>query len=109
MLAASALLLAMDGAFCQTTKSKNEIYSRAVPFQSADLLDQFSVSGLWFPEGLIPYGGLIGPAIFVFNNVNSGKRRTIALNAIALLDEGFWGKHQVANAQQLDYQRWWKN
>jgi len=96
------MLLAVDGAFCQTTKNKSEIYSRAVPFQSADRLDEYSVSGLWFPEGLIPFAGLSGPAIFAFKNVNSGKQWTIAVNAIALLDEEFWNKHQVANAEQLE-------
>src|ERR1700735_4570845 len=90
ILGAVATRLAMNGAFCQTTTSKNEIYSRAVPFQSADRLDEYSVSGLWFPAGLIPFGGLSGPAIFVFKNVNSGKQWTIAVNAIALLDEDFW-------------------
>lgn len=101
-LAVVAMLLAMDGAFCQTAKSRNEIYSRAIPFQSADRLDDYSVSGLWFPEGLIPFGGLSGPAVFVIKNVNSGKQRTIAVNAIALLDKDFWDKHHVANAEQLE-------
>jgi hypothetical protein len=45
---------------------------------------------------------LSGPAIFVFKNVNSGKQWTVAVNAIALLDEDFWDKHQVADAAKLE-------
>jgi hypothetical protein len=83
-------------------KKKNEIYSRSVPFQSADLLDEYSVSGLWFPEEQVPFAGLSGPAIFAFKNVGSGRQRTIAVNGIVLLDDDFWNKHQVADAAQLE-------
>jgi hypothetical protein len=102
ILASVVMLLPIDGAFCETAKIKSDIYSRTIPFQSADRLDDYSVSGLWFPEEQLPFAGLSGPAIFVFKNVNSGQQWTIAVNAIALLGQDFWDKHQVADAAQLE-------
>lgn len=100
ILAAAAMVLPIDRAFSQAAKS--EIYSRSVPFQSADRLDEYSVSGLWFPEQQVPFAGLSGPAIFVFKNVRTGNQLTVAVNAIALLEKDFWDKHQVADAAQLE-------
>jgi len=102
IVAVTAMLLPMDRAFCEPTNIKNEIYSRSVPFQSPDKLGEYSVSGLWFPQEQIPFAGLSGPAIFAFKNVNSGKQFTVAVNAIALLEKDFWGKHGVADAEQLE-------
>jgi hypothetical protein len=83
-------------------KNRSEIYSRIVPFESADRLDEYSVSGLWFPGEQVTFAGLSGPAIFLFKNVSSGKQFAIAVNTIVLLDEDFWNKHQVADAAQLE-------
>lgn len=102
ILALMAMLLPMDGAFCEPTNVKSEIYSRSVPFESPDKLGEYGVSGFWFPQEQIPFAGLSGPAIFVFKNVNSGKQLTVAVNAIALLDKDFWNKHGVADAEQLE-------
>ena len=102
MLASIAMLLRIDGAFCEPTNLKAEIYSRSVPFQSPDKLGEYSVSGLWFPQEQIPFAGLSGPAIFVFKNGNSGKQLTVAVNAIALLEKDFWDNHGVADAGQLE-------
>jgi hypothetical protein len=102
ILASTAMLLPMDRAFCESTNIKNELYSRSVPFQSPDKLGEYSVSGLWFPQEQIPFAGLSGPAIFVFKNENSGKQFTVAVNAVGLLDKDFWGKHGVADAEQLE-------
>jgi hypothetical protein len=102
ILALMAMLLPIDGAFCEPTNIKSEIYSRNVPFQSPDKLGEYGVSGFWFPQEQIPFAGLSGPAIFVFKNVNSGKQLTVAVNAIALLDKDFWNKHGVADAEQLE-------
>jgi hypothetical protein len=102
ILALMTMLLPMDGAFCEPTDIKSEIYSRSVPFQSPDKLGEYGVSGFWFPQEQILFAGLSGPAVFVFKNVNSGKQLTVAVNAIALLDKDFWNKHGVADAEQLE-------
>jgi hypothetical protein len=102
ILASAAMLLPIDGAFSEAITSKSDIYSRSIPFQSADRLDEYSVSGLWFPEEQVPFAGLSGPAIFVFKNVKSGEQWTIAVNSIVLLDKDFWDKHQVPDAGQLE-------
>jgi len=99
--ASMAMLLLMDPAFCGPANIKHG-YFKSIPFQSPDRLGEYNVSGLWFPEGLVPFVGLSGPAIFVFKNVTSGKQWTVAVNAIALLDKDFWDKQGVADAAQLE-------
>lgn len=95
------MLLSICGAVCEATDSKNEIFPGVVPFKFFDMLDEYSVSGLWFPREEMTIAGLSGPAIFTIKNSNSGKHWTIAMNAIALLDKDFWKKHQVPDAEKL--------
>ena len=98
--ASVAMLLLVDPAFCEPANING--YPKSIPFQSPDRLGEYSVSGLWFPEGLIPTAGLSGPAVFVFRNANSGEQWTVAVNAIALLNRDFWNEHGVADAARLE-------
>jgi uncharacterized protein YecT (DUF1311 family) len=74
--------------------------SSGIPFASPDVIENFKVSGVWFPEETVPYRGLSGHAIFAFSNINTGETFRAAINGVALLPEDFWEKHGVADSNR---------
>lgn len=76
--------------------------SRAIPFESPDVIEKLRVSGLWFPDQMIPGGRLSGAAIFVFSNTETGETFSAAVNGVALLPEGYWKSHGVPDPSGSD-------
>lgn len=71
--------------------------TRAIAFELPDLLDKLKVSGLWFPDQMLPGAGLSGAAVFVFSNTETGETFSAAVNGMALLSPDYWKNHGVAD------------
>ncbi len=77
--------------------------SRGIPFESPDIIEDFKVSGLWFPEQSKPYVGLSGAAIFNFSGAKTGEALfSAAVNGVALLPKDYWKNNGVADPDSLD-------
>ena len=70
---------------------------RAVAFESSDLVEKWSVSGLWLPDQVLPSAGLSGAAIFLLINRETGETVSAAVNGVALLPPDYWKNHGVAD------------
>jgi len=101
-----ALLCIWGGAHGETQKPNDLLSGRTIPFEVAEAIENYKISGLWFPDAAADSAEvaaeLKGPAIFVFKNIESGQQWTAAINAISLVDEKLWSTLRGADGDQLD-------
>ena len=95
LIVAPAALLA--GACAEPAKLPQGASTRAIAFESPDFLEKLKVSGLWFPDQMLPGTGLSGAAVFVFSNTETGETFSAAVNGMALLSPDYWKSHGVAD------------
>ncbi len=100
--AATAVAALPANALAEQARPSQGASSRAIPFESPDLIEKLRVSGLWLPDQMRPGGILSGAAIFVFSNTETGETFSAAVNGVALLPEDYWKSHGIPDPNGSD-------
>jgi hypothetical protein len=100
--AATALVACAENAGAESARPLQGASSRAIPFESPDVIEKLKVSGLWFPDQMAQGSRLSGAAVFLFANTETGETFSAAVNGVALLPDDYWKSHGVADPDKLD-------
>ena len=91
-----------EGNFACLNKGKLTT-ARGIPFESSDTIENYRVSGIWFPEELIHvHDELSGSAFFVFSDVKTGKTFTANVSGVALLPEDYLKSNGAAYTDNFE-------